>query len=621
MNGKQLKNSILQWAIQGKLVPPVCRQAGKTLMTNPTPIEKGKECWFTYVIECEDGSFYKGFTDNLLRRYQQHCNGTGADYTKTHKPKQLYYWEMHYSKEIALQREKFLKSGAGREWFKKEVVDKPENFEPASILLEKIRGEKERLIKEKKIKRDKNASIIYRGEDNSYYEKILATGEVKCIDEEIPFDVPQGWEWCRLGEISTYAQTKRKINASNADSQLWGLDLEDIEKGGRLLNIKTVGERKAIGDKTIFNRGDILYSKLRPYLLKILVAPEGGICTPEIIPFTCYGNICKDYIVSFLKSPYVDDYINSVTFGVKMPRVSTETMTSLLVPLPPLSEQFRIDTKTKELMPYIDGYGKAQNKLNKLNEELSNTIRKSILQEAIQGKLVPQIAEEGTAQELLEQIKAEKQKLVKEGKLKKSALDSSVIFRGDDNSYYEKVLATGEVKCIDEEIPFEIPQGWKWCRLVEVGKTETGTTPSKSHPEYFGDYIPFLGPANILNSKIVSVTQGLSDIGVDYGRIVPKNTILQVCIGGSIGKCAITDKPVTFNQQINSITPYLCNVEFVHIVLQSEYFRLAIMDKATGTATPIINRGNWETLLFPLPPIKEQERIVHKIEQLMQLLK
>ena len=188
------------------------------------------------------------------------------------------------------------------------------------------------------------------------------------------------------------------------------------------------------------------------------------------------------------------------------------------------------------------------------------------------------------------------------------------------SSYYEKILATGDVKCIDEEIPFEIPQGWEWCRLIEVGKTETGTTPSKSHPEYFGDYIPFLGPANILNSKIVSVTQGLSDTGVYYGRIVPKNTILQVCIGGSIGKCAITDKPVTFNQQINSITPYLCNVEFVHIVLQSEYFRVAIMDKATGTATPIINRGNWETLLFPLPPISEQKRIVAKITELTHLL-
>ena len=188
------------------------------------------------------------------------------------------------------------------------------------------------------------------------------------------------------------------------------------------------------------------------------------------------------------------------------------------------------------------------------------------------------------------------------------------------SSYYEKMITTGEVKCIDEEIPFEIPKGWEWCRLLDIGKTETGTTPLKSHPEYFGDYIPFLGPANILNSQITSVTQGLSELGVDYGRVVPKNTILQVCIGGSIGKCAITHKSVAFNQQINSITPYLCNVEFVHIILQSEYFRLAIMDKATGTATPIINRGNWETLLFPLPPISEQKRIVTKIKELTHLL-
>ncbi|MFR4080266.1 MAG: restriction endonuclease subunit S [Prevotella sp.] len=246
-------------------------------------------------------------------------------------------------------------------------------------------------------------------------------------------------------------------------------------------------------------------------------------------------------------------------------------------------------------------------------------LKNSILQWAIQGKLVPQDPNDEPASVLLDKIRQEKERLIKEKKIKRDK-NASIIYRGEDNSYYEKILVTGEVKCIDEEIPFEIPQGWEWCRLVEVGKTETGTTPSKSHPEYFGDYIPFLGPANILNSKIVSVTQGLSDIGVDYGRIVPKNTILQVCIGGSIGKCAITDKPVTFNQQINSITPYLCNVEFVHIVLQSEYFRLAIMDKATGTATPIINRGNWETLLFPLPPINEQERIVANITELTHFL-
>ena len=501
------------------------------------------------------------------------------------------------------------------------LVPQDPNDKPASVLLDKIRQEKERLIKEKKIKRDKNASIIYRGEDNSYYEKMLATGEVKCIDEEIPFEVPKGWKWCRLGEISTYAQTKRKINASNADTQLWGLDLEDIEKGGRLLNIKTVGERKAIGDKTIFNRGDILYSKLRPYLLKILVAPEGGICTPEIIPFTCYGNICKDYIVSFLKSPYVDDYINSATFGVKMPRVSTETMTSLLVPLPPLSEQFRINTKAKELMPYIDEYGKAQDKLNKLNEELSYTIRKSILQEAIQGKLVPQITEEGTAQELLEQIKTEKQKLVKEGKLKKSTLATSVIFRGDDNKYYEQI---GK-KCLDitEQIPFEIPSNWEWCRVRNVSNSYIGLTYKPTDIDKKGTIV--LRSCNIRNGKLV-----LDDIvrvssSISEKLLIEENDIIICARNGSkrlIGKSALIrnlPEPMTFGAFMAICkTPIY---EYMFAYLQSNLFFGQLRDVSNTTTINQLTQNKFNDFLIPLPPVKEQERIAFKISQLFQELR
>ena len=456
---------------------------------------------------------------------------------------------------------------------------------------------------------------------SSYYEKMLATGEVKCIDEEIPFEVPKGWKWCRLGEISTYAQTKRKINASNADTQLWGLDLEDIEKGGRLLNIKTVGERKAIGDKTIFNRGDILYSKLRPYLLKILVAPEGGICTPEIIPFTCYGNICKDYIVSFLKSPYVDDYINSATFGVKMPRVSTETMTSLLVPLPPLSEQFRINTKAKELMPYIDEYGKAQDKLNKLNEELSYTIRKSILQEAIQGKLVPQITEEGTAQELLEQIKTEKQKLVKEGKLKKSTLATSVIFRGDDNKYYEQI---GK-KCLDitEQIPFEIPSNWEWCRVRNVSNSYIGLTYKPTDIDEKG--IIVLRSCNIRNGKlalddIVRVSSSISE-----KLLIEENDIIICARNGSkrlVGKSALIrnlTEPMTFGAFMAICkTPIY---EYMFAYLQSDLFFGQLRDVSNTTTINQLTQNKFNDFLIPIPPVKEQERIAFKISQLFQELR
>lgn len=435
---------------------------------------------------------------------------------------------------------------------------------------------------------------------SSYYEKMLATGEVKCIDEEVPFEIPKGWEWCRLGEISTYAQTKRKINASNADTQLWGLDLEDIEKGGRLLNIKTVGERKAIGDKTVFNRGDILYSKLRPYLLKILVAPEGGICTPEIIPFTCYGNICKDYIVSFLKSPYVDDYINSATFGVKMPRVSTETMTSLLVPLPPLSEQFRIDTKAKELMPYIDEYGKAQDKLNKLNEELSYTIRKSILQEAIQGKLVPQIAEEGTAQELLEQIKAEKQKLVKEGKLKKSALNDSVIYRGDDNKYYEQI--GGEVTEI--ELPLDFPSSWSLARLNAVCQLTDG--------------LKTTGKQCLLDAKYLRGKS--SGTIVEQGKLVYKGDNIVLVDGENSGEVFIVPQDgymgSTFKQlwiSSSMYEPYV--LDFI------QFYKETLRNSKKGAAIPHLNKELFYGLIIGIPPLQEQRRIVQKIEQLTQLLK
>ncbi|MFW9602288.1 MAG: restriction endonuclease subunit S [Prevotella sp.] len=450
---------------------------------------------------------------------------------------------------------------------------------------------------------------------------MLATGEVKCIDEEVPFEIPKGWEWCRLGEISTYAQTKRKINASNADTQLWGLDLEDIEKGGRLLNIKTVGERKAIGDKTVFNRGDILYSKLRPYLLKILVAPEGGICTPEIIPFTCYGNICKDSIVSFLKSPYVDDYINSATFGVKMPRVSTETMTSLLVPLPPLSEQFRIDIKAKELMPYIDEYGKAQDKLNKLNEELSYIIRKSILQEAIQGKLVPQIAEEGTAQELLEQIKTEKQKLVKEGKLKKSALASSVIYRGDDNKYYERI-GKSEVE-ISDEIPFEIPSTWIWCRLKEVlmlnprnsidDNTEVGFIPMTNiHAGYQNRF-------EYTCRKWKDVKKGFTHLAegdVAFAKITPcfqnrKSMIVKSVKNGF----------ATGTTELIVLRPYADTIEPKYLLwfCKSSYF---IDDaKMKGTAgQQRVTVDYTPNKLIPLPPKDEQKRINSRIMELFNAL-
>lgn len=269
------------------------------------------------------------------------------------------------------------------------------------------------------------------------YEKI-GKNEPVCIADEVPFEIPESWEWVRLGTISTYAETKKKVNAQNVAPDLWELDLEDIEKGGRIISKKTVGERKAVGDKTVFNRNDILYSKLRPYLLKILVAPDDGICTSEIVPFSLYGTINTYYIVAFLKSPYVDQVINSVTYGVKMPRVGTETMTSLLVPLPPISEQARIVAKLKCVSPKVQSYSTAYEKGEKLTAEFPIQLKKSILQYAVQGKLVPQDSADEPAGVLLEHIRAEKEQLIKSGKIKRDKHES-VIFRRD-NSIYTYIL-------------------------------------------------------------------------------------------------------------------------------------------------------------------------------------
>ena len=484
------------------------------------------------------------------------------------------------------------------------LVPQDPNDEPASVLLERIREEKERLIKEKKIKRDKNASVIFRGEDNSYYEKMLATGEVKCIDEEIPFEIPQGWEWCRMQDVITFVNGR----AYKKEELLTQGKYKVLRVGNFFTNNHWYySDLELPEDKYCYN-GDLLYAWSASFGPQIW---EGD----KTIFHYHIWNVKYNTRVLFREFLYYfflfdKTQVKASTTGSTMIHVSMENMKPRLIPIPPVEEQKRIVCGIEDIMPFLEKYELLQSEKDILDESIEDALKKSILQEAIQGRLVPQLAEDGTAEELLEQVKTEKQKLVKEGKLKKPALATSIIFRGDDNKYWEK--KENNVVCIDDEIPFEIPNSWNWCRLKDIGRTETGTTPSKSHPEYFGNYIPFLSPANILGSKIISETQGLSSIGIEFGRVVPKNSILQVCIGGSIGKCAIVNKPATFNQQINSITPYLCNVEFVHIVLQSEYFRLAIMDKATGTATPIINRGNWETLLFPLPPLKEQLRIIEK---------
>ena len=375
---------------------------------------------------------------------------------------------------------------------------------------------------------------------------------------------------------------------------------------------------------THFANGDIAFAKITPCFQNRKSAvfdklPNGiGAGTTELkILRTFAETINRFYLLYFLKSPY---FIEGAIFKgtANQQRIISGYLENKLFPLPPLKEQQRIVEEIEELIPHIKHYGKAQTELDLLNRNIKEQLKKSVLQYAIEGKLVPQDETEGTAEELLLQIQAEKQKLYEENKLKKKDLEHSIIFKAEDNKYYEKIGKN--VTCIDEEISFEIPKNWRWSRVRDLGLTETGTTPPKSNPNFFGDHIPFLSPANIQQNRIINENQWLSKEGMLYGRVVPCNSILQVCIGGSIGKCAIVNKSVTFNQQINSITPILCEPKFLYYYLLSNTFFLAMIEKSTGTATPIINKGNWERLLFPLPPLAEQQRIVESIDAIFRCI-
>ena len=498
------------------------------------------------------------------------------------------------------------------------LVPQDPNDEPASVLLERIRAEKERLIKEKKIKREKNPSVIFKGADNTPYEKI--GDEVRSLADEVPFDIPDSWEWVRLGNISSYAETKQKVNATSADPSIWGLDLEDIEKGGRLLEHKTVGERKAVGDKTVFVKGDILYSKLRPYLLKILVAPDDGICTPEIVPFRVYGGINPNYIVNYLKSPYVDNLINSITYGVKMPRVGTETMTSLLVPIPPLEEQLRIVEKIDEVASAVSAYDVAYKKTEALNSTFPEALKKSILQEAVQGKLVPQDPIDESAEALLERIRAEKQRLIKEGKIKKDKHES-IIFRRD-NSHYEK--RSSEEVCIDDEIPFEIPESWAWARLSSFGVFSSGKTPSMSNPQFWNGNVPWVTSKDMKRPVITDSEMHISELAAATMQLYSAGTLLLVARSGILKRLLPLCKlgiDSTINQDIKAFSLYDIELsEWLFYGIKAfEPFILKELVKSVTTVESL-KFDEFAAMLIPVPPLSEQRRIIDAIKTAMNLL-
>ena len=492
------------------------------------------------------------------------------------------------------------------------LVPQDPNDEPASVLLEKIRQEKERLIKEKKIKRDKNASIIYRGEDNSYYEKMLATGEVKCIDEEIPFEIPVGWEWTRIGNIFWVTKlagfeytkffTKDAITSTNA---------VPIVRAQNVRIGKFEENKNEAIPITLSNQLERSSLIKRCLLMTFIGAGIGDVCifpayrrnhlAPNVAKIEPFNNDCSlEFFLMALMSPLGQLGVNSIKKSTAQPSLSMETIRHILIPIPPLPEQERIVSKIGLVMPIIDKYSKSQELLDKMNVELNECLKKSVLQEAIQGKLVPQIAEEGTAQELLDQIKAEKQKLVKEGKLKKSALATSVIFRGDDNKYYEQIGS----EVTEIELPFDFPSSWSIARLNAVCQLADG--------------LKTTGKQCLLDAKYLRGKS--SETILEQGKLVYKGDNIMLVDGENSGEVFIVPQDgymgSTFKQLWISSSMYE-----PYVLAFIQFYKETLRNSKKGAAIPHLNKELFYGLIIGIPPLQEQRRIVLKIEQSSQLLR
>ena len=507
------------------------------------------------------------------------------------------------------------------------LVPQDPNDEPASVLLEKIRQEKERLIKEKKIKRDKNASIIYRGEDNSYYEKLLATGEVKCIDVEVPFEIPQGWEWCRLNDLALYRKgpfgsslTKSMFVAKSTQSIKVYEQKNAIQKDCTLGDYYISKEKFETMQSFVVKPNDIIVSCAGTIGETYLLPSDApvGIINQALMRVTLFDlNMVEYWQIYFAYMLLNEAQMKGSGSAIKnIPPF--EYLKAVLVPIPPLSEQNRLVERYNILLSLIGKYELEANKLNCLNQKIYDKLKKSVLQEAIRGKLIPQLAEEGSAQDLLEQIKLEKQKLVKEGKLKKSALTTSTIFRGDDNRYYEQI---GK-KCVDitEQIPFDLPDSWSWARGKSVFMPMESTKPSSDFV-----YIDVDAVNNRINIIDKPKKVRIENAPSRATRKLHKNDLLFSMVRPYLKNIALVDdiyKDAIASTGFYVITPSLGYYPmFLYYLMLSNYVVDGLNSFMKGDNSPSINNCHIENYLYPLPPIEEQQRIVEKIEQLMQLLK
>ena len=455
----------------------------------------------------------------------------------------------------------------------------------------------------------------------SYYEKFLATGEVKCIDDEIPFEIPKGWEWTRIRNIS---QSYIGLTYSPTDVSSRGtivLRSSNIQDGKIVLN-DVVRVSKEISKKLQVEKNDIIICA-RNGSAKLVGKSAVVTDVTEPMTFGAFMAICKtalyQYVSIFLQSDLFFSQLRGVSGTTTINQLTQNNFNDFWIPIPPANEQKRIVEKLQNVSPFIERYSKSQETLNLMNIQIKEQLKKSILQEATQGKLVPQIAEEGTAQELLEQIRQEKQKLVKEGKLKKSVLTDSVIYKGDDNKYYEQI--DKENKEITEDILFDLPNKWQWCRIGTIFMHNNGKQLNKGNSK--GKLMKYITTSNLYwDGFVLDNLKEMPFENNEIDRCMAVKGDLLVCEGGDIGRSCIWnyDFPIMLQNHIHKLRPYipLCTKFFYYIF---NLYNLAGLIGGKGIGIQGFSSKALHNTLVPLPPLKEQYRIVTQIEKLFEQLR
>ena len=514
------------------------------------------------------------------------------------------------------------------------LVPQDPNDEPASVLLERIRAEKARLVKEKKIKKDKNESIIYRSEDNSYYEKFLATGEVKCIDEEIPFEVAHGWTWERWGNISHSIQYGYNAPAKNS-GRIRMVRISDISDNTvNWVNVPFCDIEETDIDNYRLGANDILFARTggtvgKSFLVKEV--PFESIYAGYLIRTQYNSNeLVPEYLKLFMESQLYWEQLRNGTIATAQPNCNGKTLGSMLIPLPPHNGQQSIVDRLSLLEPLLKKYSVSEHELEVLNKEMSTLLKKSILQEAIQGKLVPQITAEGTAEELLVEIRKEKENLVKEGKLKKSALTDSVIYKDDDNKYYEQTHF--QTTCIEEEIPFDIPLSWSWIRLNDIcDYIQRGKSPKYSLIKKYPVIAQKCNQWSGFKIEKAQFIEPYTLASYSIERLLQDDDLMLNSTGlGTLGRMAIYKEALNpyelavADSHVTVIRPMKQHVrsEYLYYYFSSNTVQSVIEDKSDGsTKQKELSTTTVKNYLVPLPPTMEQDRIITKINYLLQCIK